>query len=220
MASSDNNGKEASEYYELKEKAVQDLLTANEENSPEVPEAELRRLTGKGRWRIPGWLEVVFIKFWFSAAICYFFIWGLGGYLQTLIDQLFVIGIALGIITDLLTNNVIRFFAVSKGDNDKYMMFPKRSYKSFIGNILYAFVIVFLVYTIYNAINLLIINIKGGQVDTLPLGVEPILFGVFCFTADLLCVGAKNMLFKIIDDAKNKINKEIEHGVPDVKEHQ
>ena len=191
------------DYYKLDVKAVDDLVNADVSNSPKVSKEEIAKYSGRSakRFRIPSWLKICFVKFWFSAAICFFFIWGLGGYLQNLLDQLFVVGIAMGLVTDILVNNALRFMAVTKGENDKWMLFAKKSYLSFLLNILYGFVITFLVYTIYNAVNLAAMQLTGDR-DHLFVSVEPILFGLFCLGVDLMFIGMKKLFFRILEDAK------------------
>ena len=188
------------EYYKLKTDAVNDLVTANEENSPEVSEEELRAYRSGPKRKIADWVKMLFIKFWFNAAVCFFFIWGLSGYVADLLDLLFVTGMALGIVTDVMTNPVLRFFEKTPGENARWMMFPKKGYVTFPLNILYAYVVLFLVYTLYNILNLVIIQITGA-VNTVPLGVEPILFGLFCLGFDLLLIRLKRMFLDMIHDA-------------------
>ncbi len=186
-------------YYELHTKAIDDLVNA--ENAPRYSEEELRKYRRHKGFRLPRWLKLGFIKFWFPAAVCFFFFWGLGVYVPSMLDLLFITGIALGIVTDLLTNNVLRFFAEYEGENDGWMMFPKKGYLSFPLNILYAFIVLFLVYTIYNAINALLI-LALGLTDQIPLGVGPILFGLFYLLCDTLLIGLKRLFLRILDDAK------------------
>ena len=118
--------KTASGYYELHTQAVDDLVTADVSNSPKVSREELNKYRSGPKIKFPAWAKVIFIKFWFPAAVCYFFIWGLSTHVSALVDTLFITGTALGIATDLLTNNVIRFFASTKGEFDRWMMFPGR----------------------------------------------------------------------------------------------
>ncbi len=192
-------------YYDLKKKAVEDLAGANEENTPEYSKEELGRYRSKGgSFHIPDVLKILLIKFWFGASICYFFIWGLGGRIGSMIDTIVIVGIGYGIVTDLLVNNLIRFFEKTEGSFNKWMMFPRKKFVSFVLNILYSFVIVFLVYTIYTGINYAYIMISGNR-DNVFLGVEPILFGVFCVAADMLLVGMKNLFMKIVGDAKKSV---------------
>jgi len=191
----------APDYYKLHTRAVDDLIHANPENSPKVSPEELRRYTRR-KFQIPEWAKILFIKFWFPAAVCFFFLWGLGMYM-TLLDLLFVTAIALGMVTELLTNNVLRFFAPTPGAYDRWMMFPKKRYITFFQNILYAGVVLFLVYTIYNVINIAILSVTGAE-DTIPLGVEPVAFGGFYMLCDTLLIEAKHLCVRIVEDARHK----------------
>ena len=181
-----------SDYYRLKTKAVDDLINANEENSPVVSEEELRYYRSGPKFRVADWVKLAFIKFWFPASACYFFFWGLGGYLADQLDLLFVTAIALGMVTDLLTNNVLRYFEKSPGANDRWMMFPKKGYASFPLNILYAFLCLYAVMVIYNIINVLLIWITGAT-DTVPLGVEPVFFGLIYMGVDMMFIQIKHL---------------------------
>lgn len=179
-----------SEYYRLKTQAVDDLVTANEDNSPPVSEEELRAYRSGPKMKVAGWVKVLFIKAWFAGAVCFFFIWGLGGLLGSELDILFVTGMALGVVTDLMTNPVLRFFEKTKGENARWMMVNRKSYSSFFLNIGYAYVLLLLVYALYNVINLAAAQITGAA-DAVFLGVEPILFGLFYLGFDLLLIQLK-----------------------------
>ena len=117
--------------------------------------------------------------------------------------MLFVMGIVLGLVTDLLTNNVIRFIESVPGENDKWLLFPKSGMVSFFLNLVYALVLVVCVYAFYGFINKTIIAITGNM-DTVPLGVEPVVYGLFTMGFDLLFVSIRNLMKQIITDAKNK----------------
>lgn len=184
----------AEDYYDLKTKAVDDLVNADESNSPQVTDEELERFGGRKKSGIPNWLKVCFIKFWFPASVCYFFFWGLSGYVADMLDLMFVTAIVLGMVTDILTNNVLRFFAQTEGGNDGWMMFPKKRFITFFLNIFYSFLLMFLVFSIYTGINKILIAITGAPEDSVLLGVEPILFGVFYLICDLLLTAGKNFL--------------------------
>lgn len=191
------------DYYKLETKAVEDLVNADVSNSPKVSKEEIAKYSGRSakRLRISPWFKICFVKFWFAAAICYFFIWGLGGYLSNWLDQLFVVGVAMGLVTDILVNNVIRFMAATEGGNDGWMLFAKKSYLSFLLNLLYGFVITFFVYTIYNVVNLAAMQVTGNR-ETLFLPVEPIMFGLFCLGVDAMFLGMKKLFFRILEDAR------------------
>ena len=192
-----------SEYYRLKTQAVDDLVNASEENSPPVSEAELRAYRSGPRMKVADWVKMLFIKFWFAGAVCFFFIWGLGGFLTNEPDLLAVTGMALGVVTDLMTNPVLRFFEKTKGENARWMMVTRKTYSGLFLNILYGYVVLFLVYTLYNAVNLAAVRITGVA-DRVVLGVEPVFFGLFCLGFDLLLIQMKHAVVRIVRDAAQK----------------
>lgn len=188
--------------YELKSDAVDKLLKAEKGEVPEFSQEELKKYRSKGGIKLPQPLKVILLKAWFAGAVCYFILWGLGMYIYSLIDMLFIMGIVLGMVTDLLTNNVIRFIEATPGENNKWLMFPnQKGMVSFFLNLVYALVLVACVYFLYSGINLMIVAIIGNT-ETVPLGVEPVLYGVFYMGFDLLFVGCKNLLKQIISDAQ------------------
>lgn len=187
--------------YELKSEAVDKLLKAEKGDVPEFSQEELKRYRSKGGLKLPETLKVVLLKTWFAGAVCYFILWGLGTYIYSIIDMLFILGIVLGLVTDLLTNNVIRFVEKTPGENDKWLLFPKKGMVSFFLNMVYAIVLVALVYGLYGVINS-VLAVLLGLTDTVALGVEPILFGVFTMGFDMLFIGCRNLMKNIIADAK------------------
>ena len=193
----------SADYYDLHPKAVEDLATANVENSPEVSEKELDQYRSGPKIRFSTTVKAILIKWWFAGMICFFILWGLGSFLSDTLTQLVVVGFAMGVVTDLLVNNIFRFFAKEEGEFDRWMMFPKKQFSSFFLNIVYAYVLIFLVFTLYNVINMIALRITG-KTDSIWLGVEPILFGAFYMGFDLGCLGLKHLLFRIIKDAKGK----------------
>lgn len=189
--------------YNLKSDAVDALVNADSEEIPEFTQEELdqyRSRKGKG---VPEAVKILFIKAWFAGAVCFFFLWGLGTYIGSMIDMLFILGFAYGLVTDLLVNNVLRFIEKTPGANDRWMMFPKKGIITLVLNVIYTSVIIVCVYSLYNLINYCIISFTGNA-DTVPLGVEPILFGVFCMLFDMLFVTIKNVIRNVIEDAKEK----------------
>lgn len=191
------------DYYKLKTEAVQNLVTANEENSPEVSEEELRAYRSGPKMKVADWVKILFIKFWFAGAVCFFFIWGLGGFLADELDLLLVTGFALGVVTDLLTNPVLRFFEKTKGENARWMMVTRKTYSGLFLNILYGFVVLALIYILYNVINLAAAGLTGVT-DRVVLGVEPVLFGVFYLGFDLLLIKIKHLVGGMVRGATKK----------------
>lgn len=192
--------KTAQDYYKLHSGAVNDLVTANEENSPVVSEAELRKYRSGSKIKLSETVKALLVKYWFNGSVCFFFFLGLGNYLRDLLDQLFVLGLAMGIITDILVNNVLRFIAKPEGANDRWMMVPKKQLSSLFVNIAYAYVVLFFVYMFYNLVNT-VLQSMGGSV----LSVEPLLFGLIYLGFDLLFISMKRLMKRIIDDAKKKV---------------
>ncbi len=190
-------------YYDLKTDAVDRLVNANEQNSPEVSDKEIENISGRKRWSIPNIVKVLLIKWWFSGAICFFFYFGLGTYLNTTVDQLFVLGAAMGVLTDLLTNHMLTFIEKTERANDRYKMVTVRKFWSIFLNIPYAFVILACVVYLYNVINVVVVNIKGIE-DAVAIPVEPVLFGLFWLGFDMLFIGMKRLLIKIFRDAEQK----------------
>ena len=196
----------AEDFYRLKTKAVDDLVHANEENSPQVPEEELNRYRSSSNIRVANWLKAVFIKFWFSGAVCFFFIWGLGTYFANALDIMVIAAVATGFVMDILENNLFRFYAKTEGENDKWMMVTCRGFKSLILNVVYSAVIMFCVYLCYAAINIVVLKISNGEKF---LGVEPLLFGILYMGCDMLLIGVKHLFVRIVSDAKENENRRV-----------
>ena len=194
--------KSAASYYQLKTDAVDRLV--NTENAPEVSEADIKKYTskGKGKFHIPTWLKIVFVKFWFSGAICYFFLWGLGLYIQGL-DLLFALAVGLGVANDLMVNKLLRAFEPNDGDHDKWMMVTVRKFWSVFINVIYSGFVLYCVFQTYYMINVMLgVNANAGAEEAeAMLGVEPIVFGLLYMGFDLLLIKIKNTFIKIFRDA-------------------
>ncbi|MCR5684216.1 MAG: hypothetical protein K6G81_02180 [Lachnospiraceae bacterium] len=191
--------------YSLKHDAVDRLVNASEETSPEVSDEEIARVSGRKRFRIPNLIKVLFIKYWFFGATCFFFYLGLGMYVTGFYDMMLIMMAAGGVVTDLLTNKLIRFIEPSEGANDKYLFVRTRKYWSFILNILYSAVVVYIIYYIYNLINLALLTAFGEETRLLAVG--PLLYGLFGLAADMLLVGARNLFGRILRDAMSSARK-------------
>ncbi len=183
--------------YSLKSEAVETLANADTEAAPEYSQEELNRYRTKQGFQIPDWTKLLLVKAWFAGAVCFFILWGLGLYIGSMLDMLFVLGVVLGMVNDVLVNPVLRFMEKIPGQNDGFMFLPKKGLGSFFGNILYGFAIVYCVYTVYNVING-ILSLLFGTADTVYLGVEPILFGTFCMGFDMLFIWIKGLISRLI----------------------
>ncbi len=190
----------AADYYRLNTQAVDDLVNANEENSPPVSEEELRKYQSGPKFKLSDTLKALLIKFWFAGAVCFFFMWGLGFYLQNQIDQIFLVSVAWGAITDLLTNNVFRFLEKTPGASNRHLMVTKEGIPGLLLNLLYGFLVMFCVVTTYHGVNVALMFITGAE--GMVLGVEPILFGLFTTAWDTLFIKMKTTLRQMVQSAK------------------
>ena len=195
-------GEKGEDLYRIKTEAVEDLVNANKENTPSYSEEELKKYRSKSRLNINPVFKALFIKFWFSGVVCYFFIWGLGMYIPSNLDLYFVTAIGMGFVKDILEHNLYRFVANPEGSNDIWMMFPKKSYMSLVFNVLYAILVTGCVYFTYQGINF--VGTSGNN-DRVVFGVEPIFFGIFYMGFELLFLWMKHMAVRIIADAKKKV---------------
>lgn len=192
-------------YYELHTGAVEDLVSATKDNTPRYSKAELEKYrSGKAKWRFPQWLKVILIKAWFYGAVCFFVYWGLGLYLADQLDLLFVAAIVMGMVTDLLINHFLRFTEKLPGGSKQWIMVTRRGTAGFFLNLLYGFVLTFLVLMAYQLVNTVLFHLTGGGEDAFILGVEPLFYGLFSMGADTLCVTCRNTLRKIFSDALKK----------------
>ena len=190
-------------YYRLKTKAVNDLVTANADNSPPVSAAELRKYRSGIRIALADWVKAILIKIWFAGVTCYFFVWGLSTFVLNQWDHITVLSVAYGAVTNLITNNVYRFIAKEKGAYDRWMMVTSKKIWFLPLDILYALVLMVCVLMTYNTVNALAAAALPGE--GVFLGVEPILFGVFTSAWDLLFLGMKHMLARIVSDARRSV---------------
>ena len=191
-----------SEYYNLKTDAIERLVNAK--NAPPVSDKEIEKYTSKHKRKFPSWLKVVLIKFWFSGAVCYFVMWGLGLTISGL-DLIAALAIVLGLVNDLMVNNVLRHFEPFKGAYDKWMMFPFKKFWTIFLNVIYSSVILFFVIQSYNLINIVLVG-SAETAETVAVGVEPILFGLLYTGFDILFVSIKNALIRAFK-AANDTNK-------------
>ena len=189
--------------YDLKKDAVERLVNADKKKYEDPKKDRGKEYRSGFLDKIQTWVLALVMKWWFAGAVCFFILWGLGVYLQNEMDMIVVMAIVLGMVTDILVNNAFRFFETYKGQNSKWMMFPKKAYWTFLANIPYAFVIYYVVMYLYNIINV-VANSIAGTTNTIYLGVEPVFFGLFYVAVDMCFIGMKNMFIKIINDAKQK----------------
>ena len=195
-------GKSTADYYKLNTRAIEDLVSADSTNSPEVSAKELKQYGARKHLKLSQWLEALLIKSWFNGVVCYFFLWGLGSYIADSLDLLLVTAIALGFVTDIVTNNVLRLIEKDDGANTRWIMFPQR--KKFVTlplNVIYAILLMALIVMTYSLIN-----------RAVSIGVEPVLFGLITLMWDLALIATKHLFKTILADAREKTG-EGRHGI-------
>ena len=191
--------------YKLNTKAVDRLVNADKKTYPNTKADPGKQYRSKGFIdRIPEPIKALFIKFWFNGAVCFFIGFGLAGFLKDTLDLIVVLGVVIGIVTDILVNNTFHFFAITPGSNNKWMMFPQKKFWTFFANVAYSVVVVFLVAWIYDLLILAFTSIGVTNVLGIGLGFEPVSFGVLCVAVDMVFIGFKNLFIKIINEAKEK----------------
>lgn len=195
----------AADYYKLNRQAVEDLVTADESNSPPVSEEELRRYTSGPGVKMSHWLKIVLIKAWFFAAVCYFFLWG--AFVSNVVDQIVVTGIALGFVIDILVNNLLRFMEKTPGTNDCWILVSKKGFLSLPLNVVYGLALMLCVVETYEVLNRLLALLLRTPAGEIPLGVGPILFGLLAMGWDALFLLMKRTLRRIVADAKASVRR-------------
>lgn len=198
----------AAEYYRLNTRAVEDLVTADVSNSPKVSRKELDKYRSGPKIHLSDWVKVILVKWWFAGAVCFFFLWGLGTVVPNRENQLIITGLGLGFVTDLLVNKIFRHYEKTPGGNNRWMMVTKKGFISLPLNVIYAFVLLACIVGTYNAVNAVWLAASGQQ-DTIPVGVGPILFGLFATVWDLIFLGMKQMLKRIISDADRQVKHHV-----------
>ncbi len=191
------------EYYRLHTGAVEVLTGVDEDNSPDVTAKDRQSCRSGPRLSLKDTARAVLIKMWFAGSVCFFVFWGLSAYIAATPELMLVFGIALGLVTDLLTNGILRSCAKTSGANDRWMMFPKNRRISFLFNILYALALLYCVSVFYTLLNRSLSAITGNA-KRVTVGVGPVLFGTVYTAFDLLFIQMKRLMQRIVSDAKKK----------------
>lgn len=169
--------------------------------------------------RIPTWIKAFFIKFWFAGMVCYLTQFGLGMIITNDENRMLLTGVVLGIVVDVLVNPALRYFQSSEHEYDNYMMFPFpfKKFWTFFTNIVYYVVVAITVMYMYRGLNFVVDAIKGTpDAMNIHVGIEPLLYGVFCFGADMAFIGIKDLIVYLVKRKKLKkaeaqaIQKEID----------
>jgi len=201
------------EDYSLKVEAVETLTKAiNEGTIKEIPEeqkkAEQQSYKVDKLAKIPSWIKVIFVKFWVAGAICFFFMWGLGMYIKNSLDMYVVVSLAFAFINDLFVNSAFLYFESDKKEYHKWLLVPvpaKKIWTIFV-NIPIGFLEAFLINQLYALTNKIVVTVGNLDPNTIPVTMEPLLFGLFYVIVNLFLLLIKNTIVNIVNDALKKAN--------------
>ena len=148
---------------------------------------------------IPAPVKAVVIKFWFAGAVYYFIGLGIAALnTPSQLDLVVVLGIVLGMVTDLMVNSIFRFMRTDKNDYAPYMVFGAKKFRNFFLNILYNIVLSFLIAYTYNFINIFAQNLGWVEEGAVLITAEPLLYGVFYLMYDFAVLGIIALVRKIM----------------------
>lgn len=94
--------------------------------------------------KIPYWVKAVLIKYWFFGVICFFVLMGLGLVISNPLDRIVVCGLLGGMITDVVTDNILIMIESSDRESQWFMIYKKpKSVLSLVVNLVYCLVLFF-----------------------------------------------------------------------------
>ena len=187
--------------YRLHTDAIEELVTVNEQNTPQYSREELEKYTAKKK-RMPFPVQVFLIKAWFYGAVCFFVFWGLGLYVGSQLDLCVIAAMIMGMVVDLLVRPFLRFIAKRNRESGRHMMVVRTGVAGMMLNLLYAFVLMFLIVTVYAAVNAALSALSPGEGSALFLGVGPIGFALIAAGLDTLLISLRALLRNMIANAK------------------
>jgi hypothetical protein len=146
--------------------------------------------------KIPYRFKAYFLKFWFAGAVYYFAGWGIYSEQFDVIDEIVILGLVLGVVIDLLVNNILRFMETDKDKADRFILIRKKKFYTIFINVIYAILVTALISYTYHFINLAIIKLFK-QPDKIYVGGEPFGFGLLFLAYDYLILALVNFLRKL-----------------------
>lgn len=202
------------DFYDLKTKEMDELVSAlkgDEEFETEAPTTDIGIITGEEKEvgkkfnpykldrlsRVPTVVKALFIKWWFAGMCCFLFVMGIQALVGSGENLIWINGVMMGVITDVLVNPCLRYFDDDTKKCNNYMMFPFpfKKFWTFFTNIAYSIVVMWGVNFAYMGINLLFQR---------TIGLEPLLFGVFYVVIDMAFIGVKDGIVYGVKKAKRK----------------
>ncbi len=146
--------------------------------------------------RQPAWVKACAVKWWFAGAVFYFIGWGL--FIGSQLDLTAALGLALGLVTEILINRALIFFESGRENYRRFIFCSPRGFLSIPINLAYGLLLSFAVGYTYHFINYAAVNLANAAPGTVFLGAEPLLYGLFFTGYDMLCVCIKNKVKVLI----------------------
>lgn len=143
---------------------------------------------------IDDFYKIIFFRWWFSAAVCFFIAMGLQlGNQETTFELIFTLGLAMGIANLLLFNTIINsvFDIKRRGKIANKKMSERTIFEGvfyFLAEIFKSMLAVYIVSWVYEGINISINLIANYPITNMSFPLEPIGFGVI-FTIVYLILG-------------------------------
>lgn len=148
--------------------------------------------------KIPDIIKALFIKFWFAGAVYYFVGWGITLVNIDQIDTVVILGLIMGLVTDLMVNHIFRLIEKDNENLHKYMFFGRKKWYSVFINIAYSIVLCAIIAYTYHFINVTIVLKQGLPEGTIVLGAEPLLYGLFYIVYDIIILLVRNLIVNAI----------------------
>lgn len=149
--------------------------------------------------------KILFFRWWFSAAVCFFIAWGLSfGEQESTFELIFFLGLAMAIGNLFIFNPIISsVFDIKRRGKIANKKMSERTILEgvfyFLSECFKSMLAVYIVAWIYEGINLLINYIKQNPDNKIEFGIEPIMFGII-FTIIYLLLGLLwDLVIKLFD---------------------
>lgn len=196
------------DFYELKTESVEKLVTANVENTKYIDTGEHDPYKIDRLSRVPTWIKASFVKWWFMAAMCFFFYWGLGMLISNWENMWLLMSLGTGLLTDIVLYNLFRHFQSDSLEYEPFMITPKRRWWTIFINVLYAAIVCYAIELIYHGINLFAVFVGWNEDPAKAwLGAEPLLYGIFFVLVDAVFLAIKFGITRLVRHIQIKRGK-------------
>ncbi|MDR0426728.1 MAG: hypothetical protein LBH24_06145 [Clostridiales bacterium] len=167
-------------------------------------EKENKKSTGGFLTRGPAFGKAAIYKFWFAGAVYFFIGWGISNGRLDQLDTAVIIGLAIGLMTDLIINRVLMAIDNKKNKMAAYLMFYHKKFYFLFFNLAYGVILSLAVAFTYHLINFAINVLQNLPEGSAVFGAEPLLFGLFYLLYDLFLVTLRNGVIKLVKTVKSK----------------